>query len=329
MAWYYGTFSCGHEGRVNVIGKAEDRQYKIDKLFSYDCQDCREKKWNDNNEEAKEKSKQYDFPELTGTEKQVSWANGIRMDFYNKCEKENIVGDPVIENETESRFWIDNRYTIQKIDANMTKFVEKYMIQFDKAEQEKAIINMDSVKPTELKHEGVVEITKENNKICLRYQKDQDFIAIVKSKGYEWHDIWCKTITNTTGSFADRCAEIGHTLLQNGFAICIHDADIREKAIAGEYEPEYKRWITVFDETHLGIKWDKQNENFYSESKKLKGAKWSNPYMCVNIINYKQVEKFATDNNFRFTQEAHNKIEKYKEEHNNIREVSMDNSTSK
>lgn len=34
MAWYYGTYSCGHEGRVNIIGPTKDRQRKSDWHFS-------------------------------------------------------------------------------------------------------------------------------------------------------------------------------------------------------------------------------------------------------------------------------------------------------
>lgn len=28
MAWYEGTYACGHEGRVNIIGPQKDRGYK-------------------------------------------------------------------------------------------------------------------------------------------------------------------------------------------------------------------------------------------------------------------------------------------------------------
>lgn len=31
---YSGTFSCGHEGKVNIIGKAKDREWKIERAFS-------------------------------------------------------------------------------------------------------------------------------------------------------------------------------------------------------------------------------------------------------------------------------------------------------
>ena len=44
MAWYYGTYSCGHEGRVNVIGKVSKRQWKVDMHFSSLCKECQAKK---------------------------------------------------------------------------------------------------------------------------------------------------------------------------------------------------------------------------------------------------------------------------------------------
>lgn len=34
MAWYYGTFACGHEGRVNIIGPHKDRKWKKERAFS-------------------------------------------------------------------------------------------------------------------------------------------------------------------------------------------------------------------------------------------------------------------------------------------------------
>lgn len=43
MAWYNGTFSCGHEDRVNIIGKMSERQWKIDKYFSGVCEECKKK----------------------------------------------------------------------------------------------------------------------------------------------------------------------------------------------------------------------------------------------------------------------------------------------
>ena len=91
MAWYNGTFSCGHEGRVNVIGKIKDRQWKIDRAFNNMCPECYQKWLQEEherkNKEALEEAKEMDLPELTGTEKQVAWANTLRKNFIDTVEK--------------------------------------------------------------------------------------------------------------------------------------------------------------------------------------------------------------------------------------------------
>ena len=44
MAKYEGTYACGHDGVVNVIGKMRDRQRKIDYAFSHLCPQCAKKR---------------------------------------------------------------------------------------------------------------------------------------------------------------------------------------------------------------------------------------------------------------------------------------------
>ena len=40
MAKYFGTFSCGCEGTVNIIGPGKDRQWKADRAFNNMCEKC-------------------------------------------------------------------------------------------------------------------------------------------------------------------------------------------------------------------------------------------------------------------------------------------------
>ena len=40
MAKYEGTYACGHDGVVNVIGKMSERQRKADYAFSHLCPKC-------------------------------------------------------------------------------------------------------------------------------------------------------------------------------------------------------------------------------------------------------------------------------------------------
>lgn len=92
MAWYYGAFSCGHEGRVNIIGPGKDREWKKERAFGELCPECY-KKWLEEerkkaNLEAAEKSSKMELPELTGTERQVAWANTLRVEVIESYEQQ-------------------------------------------------------------------------------------------------------------------------------------------------------------------------------------------------------------------------------------------------
>ena len=268
MAWYNGTFSCGHKGSVNVVGKHSERQWKIDKYFEGICEECKTKRREYENKKLTEMALEYEFPELKGTEKQIVWANTIRMSFYNYCTENNVIADDIIINETDAKFWIDNRMNIKSID-----FVNNYKTESGEQEFNRRIISEDTVKPSEIKHEGVVEIVKRENKICLYYEKNQYFINLVKSLKYKWNEVWNRELSETTGSFSDRAAEVGYKLLKNGFCICIHDKEIMNKAIHGEYEIEHTRWIySRRNSTLLAISWEGKNDELYKSAKKYKST---------------------------------------------------------
>ena len=319
MAWYYGKYSCGHEGRVNVIGKMSERQWKIDRHFSGICEECRKKENEQKALEASKKAKEYEFPKLNGSEKQIQWAETLRMKFYEYCDKNKIDSDDIISNETESRFWIDNRaYLCHE------EFVMNYKKQKEKEQQIKEMIDNDTVKPSEVKHDGVVEIVENDGYICLKYEKDQDFIDLVRSHRYRWNGRWCRKLSEMVGTFKDRAAEIGYFLLKNGFCICIHDKEILDCAIKGKYEPECDNWISSkADSTELNIIWDGKNDTLYHKAKAIKGAYWSSPCISVDVCHYDEIEKFAEENGFRFTTKAREKISQYIKELENIKEVDV------
>lgn len=80
------TYSCGHEGTIEVFGKAEERERKIKYFEEYGlCPDCykEEKKG-----EEKAFAEKYELPELQGSEKQISWAESIRKEKIEEFEKE-------------------------------------------------------------------------------------------------------------------------------------------------------------------------------------------------------------------------------------------------
>ena len=79
MAKYEVNYICGHTGVVELFGKEKDRQSKIawmEKTLS--CPDCRKAEAKDEKEEL---LKTFNLPTLTGSEKQVKWAEDLRGDF--------------------------------------------------------------------------------------------------------------------------------------------------------------------------------------------------------------------------------------------------------
>lgn len=91
MAKYHGTHACGHEGVTNIVGPTKNRQWIADRHFEKLCPECWEKKLIEDREranaEAAAKAVEMELPELTGTEKQVAWANTLRQQLIEKCEE--------------------------------------------------------------------------------------------------------------------------------------------------------------------------------------------------------------------------------------------------
>lgn len=135
---YEITMSCGHTETVELFGNANDRERKIEYLKTCKCHEC---------EAAEKAAKLARFnsdnalPALTGSEKQVNWADSLREKRFNevdefaakrkaqnakvleahpelteKCEEANANLDAEVakikswlSTKTDARFWIDNR----------------------------------------------------------------------------------------------------------------------------------------------------------------------------------------------------------------------------
>lgn len=366
MAKYSGTFSCGHEGYVNVIGPARDRQWKIDKAFSGLCEECykkqREARIVRENTLALEKAKEMELPELVGTEKQVAWANTLRNQLI---ERINETIDKIKNEESMYRNTIKKAFGIKKSEAGgtkegVTKAIVEHLYEFQDCVMNKTkatyfinnrdtgiaklildemdyresvkeneiknqIIKETTVEPSEVMFDGVVEIVATENNIKVLYQRNDTFIKIVKELNYKWRDnCWQRSINSITGSYIDRSAEVANKLLNAGFRVAIPEVEIKEKALTATYEVECDRWIfNRVDTNKFAIKWYEKNDDLYSASKCLKGARWDSGSMLVNVQNYKQVEEFAEMYGFKFTEKALELIEQYKKELEKIERVDV------
>ena len=280
------------------------------------------------NENSKRISEELNFPKLSGTKKQVAWANTIRLEFYQigqKFKYYDRVIDEMIKAETESSFWISARRWRDK-----KEFLSEYCEKRRTEERSERIISENSVAPENWKREGIAEIVKHLDKICLFYQKDENFRQVVKSLRYEWNNedkCWERTLAEDTGTFEDRAAEVGHELLLNGFAISIPNKIILEKAVKGDYERESTRLIGwKYKEKKLTIYWkEKDNESYYA-AKKVINSEYNYKESCfeVPICHYRAVGNFAKKYNFCYTKRALAAVEQYKKEVRELRRIKID-----
>ena len=124
---YQVTFSCGHEGRVDLFGKNSEREYKLEQFARNLCPECVAAQRAKKEEEAIVAAKASGLPELDGSEKQVAWATRIRQNLiteFSGWQKEDYEDFEYLNNKTKEQvnglfeaalaitratFWINNR----------------------------------------------------------------------------------------------------------------------------------------------------------------------------------------------------------------------------
>ncbi len=362
MAKYEGTYSCGHEGEVNVIGPKKNRQWKVASYFNGLCPECYKKERQMEREKAEkaaaEKSVEMELPTLAGTEKQVAWANTIRIDsiesFMKKIEnnkniflycnsnderipnvtKEELIDliDYIAKEYTSAKFWIDSRtsfeFTAGDILLKLRKQESEKLPEDVAVDQEREKESL-TVTAAEKKKSGVVilDYHPAGTIITAEYVKDDDFRRVIKDKNFRWNPEkyrWEKEITEYTGTMDDRIADTGSTLLAAGFTVQFPNAEIKDKAISANFEIENDRWVKYDTKSEmLAIVWKNRSDTLYESSRKLPGAKWSNGSMKVSIGFYREVEDFAETMRFSISKKAREKIEEYKKKESGFEPVSV------
>ncbi|MBQ3349521.1 MAG: hypothetical protein IJG38_03925 [Thermoguttaceae bacterium] len=84
MAQYQVEHSCGCVKTYQLYGPTKERHSRIAWLETQECPDCRRER--ENAENAK-KAEEAGRPELTGSEKQVAWANTIREKAVHELQE--------------------------------------------------------------------------------------------------------------------------------------------------------------------------------------------------------------------------------------------------
>lgn len=83
MAWTTINYSCGHVGQVQMYGKHSERGRKVVWMEkNVLCDECAAKARDEGNRKAAATNAEAGLPSLTGTEKQVAWAESLRRAAY-------------------------------------------------------------------------------------------------------------------------------------------------------------------------------------------------------------------------------------------------------
>lgn len=312
---------CEETFTVQLFGKIKDREWKLEN-HSWVCEDCKQKAFDEKRkaelEEAKTNSQELGLPELIGSEKQIAWAEKIRFDALSTFDKElskhkmaedfTEIYSTYITNNVQSKYWIDNRNSFSEFKFILDELVAlKKQIQQNKIECSKEVVDAKleaTIRPlSEVITEIVAELSIINNdtiKIVF-LEKLEIFRKTVKENDFIWVDgSWQRNIVSINGTIEDRVTEIAIKILSIGVTIRVYSDIIREKIKNCEYEVECKKWIYVTkDNTKFAI--SLHFDGYYDKAKKIRGAKYSRPYIVVPVENYEEVLDFSEVHGYKLT----------------------------
>lgn len=333
MAKYNVTHSCGHVERVDLIGPTRSREWRMEHMKSEICWDCRQAEMRRQNREAAKANRESELPALTGTEKQVPWAESIRARILGEVSR--VLESPdrdckrlredmrfpaaldALYSEARAWWWIDNRasgpYTLLTALLGQTAPPDS-PVDHDAAIEAKAEA---TVRPEKPKTETVAEIRVTGQNIGVLFpEKREDFRKLMHDLRYHWAEIlWERTIKPYLGEVADRAAEVGHRLLAAGFSIRLFDPDLRERAVNGTYAPEIRRWVRKRTEgpytDWFVISWPK-TEDYYQAAKRIRGSRYAKGGVHVPAEQFEQVLDFAELFRFSLSDGAQELVEQAK-----------------
>lgn len=123
MALFDIHHSCGHTAERQIYGTDVngERQRQAEKLGRGPCPDCRRRQYDEDNQAAAEAAEAAGWPALTGTPKQISWAQSLRARAVDHLSSQVRMayawtGDMValaatllVHGHTAASWWIDHR----------------------------------------------------------------------------------------------------------------------------------------------------------------------------------------------------------------------------
>ena len=123
MAKYTVNFSCGHTQAMDLVGKTSERERKISYFErSGICSECYMAQQESKKAAELSVYNSANLPALTGTPKQIEWANKIRCEKYQMFANR---GFEHVANESTAVWWIDHRSDVETEIYNRSQVTRK------------------------------------------------------------------------------------------------------------------------------------------------------------------------------------------------------------
>lgn len=333
------TYACGHEGTIELFGRSADRERKAAWLASDVCPDCAAKARAEKAAQIAAEAEADGLPKLTGSEKQIVWAEQLRQQFFASADRirfnaitqteatrDKLSADEIAErnrlirdwdngvayiaaNKVQSSWWIDTRH--QDVAVTVQTVVEKEL-PFDVSDSEAQGATIEAtLTPENPSHGGIAEITVSEDIISAKYPKDDDFRAVVKSLKFKWdhdHSRWTREINQFSGSAEDRAAELVNHLLRGGFAVLCWDEKVRRKAIDASYALECDRWVSRIVsgdyKDWFSISIPDRNQALFDEARRINGSRIHRSNVIAPAARHTEVFDFAECNGYCISEGA-------------------------
>ena len=329
------TFTCPRCEKNDVAVYAQNRKLADSKARwaeaqGWICDDCTKAEQAAESRHAAERNAAEGLPPLTGTEKQVQWAETIRRHKLDQLatlmageplsgvqplsanDKANPLFEPTIEAlraSDSASWWIDHKgYGIDTVLVQIARTVQPIRPSVTER-MEAEVMAEATVYPESAVTDSITVISLDAGLIsAVLPAKREDFRDVVKGLGYRWSGAaWQRRIGRLAGDPVDRAAELGHALLAAGFPVRILDNTIRARAISGDFTAEHTRWITERTKgAYMGwyaILWQRPDD-LYTAAKAMTGSRYDGQHVVVPPEQFDEVQDFAAMYDFRIDDRA-------------------------
>lgn len=175
--------------------------------------------------------------------------------------------------------------------------------------------------PESASHDGYVLIRlertpgrPEQGEICVSCaQADRDYFRYVYRLGFQRGEVGCvRHIGETEAPIADRAAEAGAALLQEGYSVCVIEAGLKKMILDEDYVPEHRHWIVEgrrIDALELRYPWDRQLHAYVCRA----GGKWNGKTVEMSICDSHKLDDLIRLYGFRITDGARARMDAWRD----------------